>query len=54
MATPTILVVEDDIAIREMLRFVLDQNGFEIIDAEDAEIAQGILVEAPSGFRRER
>ena len=43
MATPTILVVEDDIAIREMLRFVLDQNGFEIIEAEDAENAQGLI-----------
>ena len=43
MATPTILVVEDDIAIREMLRFVLNQNGFVIIEAEDAENAQGLI-----------
>jgi len=29
MAKDTVLVVEDDPALNEMLRFVLDRNGFE-------------------------
>ena len=37
MATPTILIVEDDTAIREKLRSVLQQNGLEIVEAEDVD-----------------
>ena len=40
MPAPTILIVEDDVAIREMLRFVLQQENFDIVEAEDAEYAQ--------------
>ena len=37
--SPKILVVEDDQAIRKMLRFVLQQKHFDILEAEDAEQA---------------
>lgn len=36
MAKDTVLVVEDDPVLNEMLRFVLDRNGFETIQVEDA------------------
>ena len=36
----TVLVVEDEAPIREMLKFVLEQSGFNIIEAEDFDIAQ--------------
>ena len=42
-----ILVVEDDPAIREMLRFVLQQNQFEITESEDAESAFSLIQERP-------
>ena len=45
MVGPTILVVEDDSAVREMLRFVLQQNHFEVVEAVDAESAQNYLME---------
>ena len=45
MVGPTILVVEDDSAVREMLRFVLQQNHFEVVEAVDAESAQIYLME---------
>jgi two-component system phosphate regulon response regulator PhoB len=31
----TILVVEDEAPIRDMLSFVLDQAGFNVVEAED-------------------
>ncbi|MDP2560920.1 phosphate regulon transcriptional regulator PhoB [Psychrobium sp. 1_MG-2023] len=40
-----ILVVEDEAAIREMLCFVLEQQGFNVIEAEDLQSAQDRLVE---------
>ena len=36
----TVLVVEDEAPIREMLKFVLEQSGFSTIEAEDFDIAQ--------------
>lgn len=41
-----VLVVEDEDAIREMLKLVLEQTGFRTIVATDAEDAQKILAEA--------
>lgn len=40
-----ILVVEDETAIREMLCFVLEQQGFEPIESQDFDSAVGCLVE---------
>ena len=41
----TVLVVEDEAPIREMLKFVLEQSGFNIIEAEDYDIAQEKICE---------
>ena len=41
--SPKILVVEDDQAIREMLRFVLQQKHFDILEAENAEQALRLI-----------
>ena len=40
-----VLLVEDEAPIRDMLSFVLEQSGFETIEAEDYDIAQQKLVE---------
>lgn len=40
-----ILVVEDEAPIREMLCFVLEQNGFQAIEAEDYPTAVNLLAE---------
>jgi CheY-like chemotaxis protein len=37
---PRILVVDDDAAIRELLRFVLEEEGYEVIEAADG--AEGL------------
>ena len=41
--SPKILVGEDDQAIREMLRFVLQQKHFDILEAENAEQALRLI-----------
>ncbi|WP_341501834.1 phosphate regulon transcriptional regulator PhoB [Gallaecimonas sp. GXIMD4217] len=40
-----VLIVEDEAPIREMLSFVLDQHGYQAIEAEDIETAQARVVE---------
>ena len=40
-----ILVVEDEAPIRDMITFVLEQNGFNTIEAEDFEQAKAKIVE---------
>ena len=35
--TTTILIIEDDADIRELLRFNLGREGFVVLDAEDGE-----------------
>lgn len=48
MASANILVVEDEPAVREMLRFVLEQDGFTVHETEDAETARArINTQAP-------
>lgn len=48
MAAANILVVEDEPAVREMLRFVLEQDGFSVHEVEDAETARArINAQAP-------
>jgi len=40
-----ILVVEDETPIRDMITFVLEQNGFNVVEAEDFEQATKKIVE---------
>lgn len=40
-----ILVVEDEAPIREMLCFVLEQNDYQPIEAEDYDSAIGKLID---------
>ena len=40
-----VLVVDDEAPIREMLVFVLEQNGFQAIEAEDYDSAIAAMVE---------
>ncbi|MCF2950029.1 phosphate regulon transcriptional regulator PhoB [Paraglaciecola aquimarina] len=40
-----ILLVEDEAPIRDMLRFVLEQSGFEAIEAEDYQVALDKIIE---------
>ena len=40
-----ILVVEDETAIREMICFVLEQNGYQPIEAEDYDTALSFLID---------
>ncbi len=44
-----ILVVEDEAPIREMVCFVLEQNGFQPVEAEDYDSAVNKLNETPAG-----
>jgi two-component system phosphate regulon response regulator PhoB len=48
MTNPTILVVEDEEAIRSMLLLVLDKAGFTVQAAGDAREAQAILDQMPA------
>lgn len=38
-----ILIVEDEITIRDMLRFALEPNGYEIIEADNAKSAEQLI-----------
>lgn len=40
---PTILVIEDEASIREMLQFSLSRAGFAVLEAADARAAQDII-----------
>jgi len=42
-----ILVVEDESAVREMIRFVLDQSGYDVVEAESSEQARIFLADQP-------
>jgi len=44
--TPKVLVVEDEPAIRELLRVTLADGGYEVVEAVDAESARTLLREA--------
>lgn len=43
MAKNTVLIVEDDTALKEMLRFLLERNGYRVLQAENAEEADRCL-----------
>src|SRR5512140_509379 len=41
----TILIVDDDIAVRSMMKIVLNANGFETLEAEDGSLAMTLAME---------
>ena len=43
MMTNTVLVIEDDPDIRELLKFTLERSGLQVLEAESAEHALSIL-----------
>lgn len=42
---PTVLVVDDDAAIREMLAFALELEGYRVLQAEDGRAALTVMAE---------
>lgn len=47
MSTAQVLIVDDEAPVREMLRFVMEQAGFEVIEAADVAEAREHLREEP-------
>ncbi len=45
MAAPTILIVDDEAAIREMIRVGLEMAGYDCLEAADAQEAHGMIVD---------
>lgn len=45
MAKNTVLIIEDDAALRQMLRFMLERNGYRAMEATDASEADGKIAE---------
>jgi two-component system alkaline phosphatase synthesis response regulator PhoP len=40
----TVLVVEDDKMIRELLRIYLEQAGYDVVEAADGKVAQALFL----------
>ena len=47
MAKQSILVIDDEPAIRDMLQIALDAAGFKVVLAEDAKQAYSIIIDTP-------
>ena len=47
MAKQSILVIDDEPAIRDMLQIALDAAGFKVVSAEDAKQAYPIIIDTP-------
>ncbi len=45
MQNKTILIVDDEQAIREMVKIALDLVGFNCLEAENAQIAHGLIID---------
>ena len=45
--TETIIVVEDDDGVRELVRLMLEANGYEVLTAHDADEAARVCTERP-------
>ena len=43
MTAPTVLVADDDPAIRRVVRTMLEADGFSVVEAEDGTQAIGML-----------
>jgi len=46
--TETIMVVEDDAGVRELVRLMLEANGYEVLAVEDAAEAMNVCTEDPA------
>jgi DNA-binding response OmpR family regulator len=46
----TLLVVEDDVDVRDALEQVLTEEGYDVVTARDGIVALQLLEESPSGF----
>src|SRR5438270_6898238 len=49
-AKPSILVVDDEQGIRQLLRLHLENAGYEVTEAPDAVVAGQLLIKNPRGF----
>jgi two-component system phosphate regulon response regulator PhoB len=47
MNAPQILIIEDESAVREMLRFMLQPHGFQVTEAADTRQAEKLIAAAP-------
>ena len=47
--TETIMVVEDDDGVRDLVRLMLESNGYEVLTVRDADEAARVCTERPSG-----
>lgn len=47
IARPTLLIVDDETAIREVLRYLFQLRGFAVLEAEDGETAEQLLRTMP-------
>ncbi len=47
MNTPTILIVEDESAVREMIRFALQQQDLKVLEATETIAAEQMIAQAP-------
>ena len=45
---PRILIIDDEVPIREMLRQMLEREGYEVIDAPDGKVAMNLHREEPA------
>lgn len=45
MATKTVLIVDDEAPIRDMLRIALEMAGYDCIEAEDSKLAHAMVID---------
>lgn len=48
--TSRILIIEDDVQIREMLRQTMEREGYEVVDAPNGKVAMKIQREKPAAL----
>jgi len=49
-AMKTILIVDDDFAVRTMMKIVLDEEGFEVLEADNGSAAYSLATEKKPGL----
>ena len=45
MSAQKILIVEDEVAIRDMLKFILSSSGYQVVEADNAEAGLALAIE---------
>jgi DNA-binding response OmpR family regulator len=48
--TSRILIIEDDVQIREMLRQTMEREGYEVVDAPNGKVAMKLQREKPAAL----